>query len=84
MAIGSDPAGKRHSAKDLRKASSPAKVSKSKAGKPSGVDALGVLAPIGTTDGLGNGGDAAVAADVEARLQDLQQKLDELLLALKK
>lgn len=84
MSIGNDPANKKHRAKNMRKVSSPGKVYHSRASKPSGVDALGALAPVGSTDGSGGGGDAALAADVDARLAAMQAKIDEALAALKK
>lgn len=69
MALGSDPAAKKHRAKDIRKASSPGKVYQSRASKPSGVAKL----------------EAAAAAGTDAALIDaLNAKVDELIDALKK
>lgn len=69
MSIGSDPAAKKHKAKDLRKASSPGKIYQSRASKPSGVAKLEALAAAGT--------DAAL-------IDALNAKIDELIEALKK
>jgi hypothetical protein len=43
---------------------------------------LGALTAVGSTDGSGGAGDAALAADVDARLESVQEKLDELIAAL--
>lgn len=84
MSIGNDPANKRHRAKNMRKVSSPGKVYHSRASKPSSVADLGAQAAVGTTDGSGGAGDAALAADVDARIAAMQAKIDELNAALKK
>ena len=89
MTLGSDPGASKHQAKDLRKASSPGKIYKSRASKPSGVAALaGSLT--GTTDGtitdvadiaLSTGDtytDAAVNTAVNAAVLDLNLQLKEL------
>jgi len=69
MALGSDPAGKKHKAKNIRKTSSPAKVYQSRASKPSAVAKL----------------NAAAAAGTDAALIDaLNAKMDELIDALLK
>lgn len=43
---------------------------------------IGVTADIGTTDGSGGAGDAALAADVEARLDTIEGKVDAIIDAL--
>lgn len=45
--------------------------------------ALGVQAAVGTTDGAGGAGDAALASDVDARILAIQGKLDALIADLK-
>jgi len=37
------------------------------------------VAPVGTTDGSGGAGDAALAADVDARFDDVEAKINDLL-----
>ena len=90
MSIGNDPATKTpHKATNLRKASSPAKIFKSRASKPSGVTALaGTLT--GSTDGTiadvadialstsDTYTDAAVNAAVNGAVLDLNLQLKEL------
>lgn len=49
--------------------------------KAATVAAFGATAPVGTTDGTG--GDAAVAADVELRLDAIESKINAILTALK-
>lgn len=44
---------------------------------------LGALAAVGSTDGSGGAGDAALAADVDARFLAVQGKIDALLGALR-
>jgi len=53
------------------------------ASQAANVAALGALAAVGTTDGSGGAGDAALATDVDARLLDLQAKIDAEIAALK-
>ena len=47
------------------------------------VAALGALASVGTTDGSGGAGDAALATDVDSNFSDVQSKIDEILTSLK-
>lgn len=49
----------------------------------SSVSALGTTTDIGSTDGSGGAGDAALAADVESRLDAIEAKVDEVIAALK-
>lgn len=44
--------------------------------------AIGALAPVGTTDGSGGAGDAALATDVDTRLGTLQAKVDAVISAM--
>lgn len=82
MALGNDPAAKKHRAKDVRKTSSPAKVYQSRASKPSAVAAIGTTSDLTGVDGTAN--NAADLATTEARLDVIEAKMDELILALKK
>lgn len=70
MSIGNDPASKRHRAKDLRKASSPGKLT-SKAAKPSEVAAVATA-------------DATDLATTQALANELKAKMNELLASLKR
>lgn len=47
------------------------------------VTALGSTSDIGTTDGSGGAGDAALATDTESRLDAVEAKVDEVISALK-
>jgi hypothetical protein len=47
------------------------------------IAALGAQSAVGTTDGSGGAGDAALATDVNSRVQAIQQKLDAVIAALK-
>lgn len=47
------------------------------------VAALGATVDIGTTDGSGGAGDAALAADTESRLDAIEAKIDAVISALK-
>lgn len=49
----------------------------------SSVAPLGSTTDIGTTDGSGGAGDAALAADTESRLDAVEAKVDEVIAALK-
>lgn len=47
------------------------------------VTAIGTTSDIGTTDGSGGAGDAALAADVESRMDAVEAKIDAVIAALK-
>jgi hypothetical protein len=49
----------------------------------SAVSAIGTTSDIGTTNGSGGAGDAALATDVETRLDQVEAKVDEVIAALK-
>lgn len=46
------------------------------------VAALGATVDVGTTDGSGGAGDAALAADVESRLDTIEAKIDAVIASL--
>lgn len=47
------------------------------------IAALGAQSAVGTTDGSGGAGDAALASDVDDKVEAIQQKLDAVIAALK-
>lgn len=76
------PKPKRNKPTEMNQVSSPAKVFHSRASKPSAVAAMAASANLVGVDGTGS--NAAPLAGTESRLDALEAKMNELILALKK